>query len=273
MSIDRVEYPAAGGSAVFPDDYNLQNDLIAAIIAQGDNALKLTEWNSSGTVPAVKLGVYVRHNGTYYLVTSSNEAISGTPTTVKQNYVKLTPTGGGANLTASWVDEDGIGGYSYDFTKDGWYDGSDNQILEEFLYRDGSVYTNRKYQDRFTHNTFIAQDGKVAVDGLITKVIDIGDWDMDASVSIDIAHGIDDYYKIRDVRVMIRRDTPAAANFYPLDHLALYVAASAYIAQGGIEYINSTIIRLFRLGSGFFDSSIFDDTSYNRGWITITYEV
>jgi hypothetical protein len=153
MSIVRVEYPAAGGSAAFPDDYNLQNDLLAAIIAQGDNALKLTEWDSDDTEPEVKLGVYIRHNGTYYLVTSSNEAISGTPTDLKQNYVKLTPAGGGATLTASWVDEDGIGAYAYDFTKDGWYDG-DDQILEEFMHLDTGVYINRKYQDHINHTIF-----------------------------------------------------------------------------------------------------------------------
>ncbi len=94
-----------------------------------------------------------------------------------------------------------------------------------------------------------------------TKVVDIGDWNMDSDISVNPAHGLT-LADIRDVSVIIRND--ADTHRYSISHDA------AGIAQGR-WFITATTLDLSRTLSGFFDSINFDSTSYNRGWITITY--
>lgn len=97
---------------------------------------------------------------------------------------------------------------------------------------------------------------------LKTKVINIGDWNMDGVVTVTVAHGISDFSKIRNVTAMIRTDS--GTGFFPLE---VSYSSSVY----GIT-IGSTNVVLSRITSGFFDAGIFSTTSYNRGWITIIYE-
>lgn len=97
---------------------------------------------------------------------------------------------------------------------------------------------------------------------LKSKTIDIGDWNMDITNSVTVAHGLT-LADIRKVDVSIRNDT---GELYPL-----IVGGTATGVEGG--WIGgTTLVTLTRVTSGYFDgSSSFDDTSYNRGWITIEY--
>src|SRR5690606_22437613 len=48
------------------------------------------------------------------------------------------------------------------------------------------------------------------------KIVEIGDWNMDANPSKDVAHGLgSSYKKIRSISVMVRDDTDT--NIYPLE--------------------------------------------------------
>jgi hypothetical protein len=104
-----------------------------------------------------------------------------------------------------------------------------------------------------------------ALGGLITKVINIGDWNMDANSSTNVAHGLSDFLKIRTVSVMIRRDDDSF--IYDLQ----WVNSTTGITSGSILSINSTNITLQRTDSGAWDSIDFNATSFNRGWVTIQY--
>lgn len=97
---------------------------------------------------------------------------------------------------------------------------------------------------------------------LHTKLIDIGDWNMVASTTVNIAHGLT-YSKIRKVEALIRNDGDTAS----------YDFSSADNGTGTSHYISaaSTNISMQRHVGGFFDNTSFDSTSYNRGWITIQY--
>lgn len=97
--------------------------------------------------------------------------------------------------------------------------------------------------------------------GLNTKVIDIGDWDMDANNSVSVAHGLT-LSKIRSVSVLIRQDLDVA--FYDIYHSGGTVGTGT----SGIT-VDSTNITINRTLSGFFDSTGFNATSFNRGWITV----
>jgi hypothetical protein len=99
-----------------------------------------------------------------------------------------------------------------------------------------------------------------------TKVVQLGDWDMDANSSLSVAHGITNFQDIIRVSVMIYTDAPVTLE-YPLD------AVDSSISQfGGVGYINATNVILYRLTGGFFDSTSFDATSYNRGYMIIEYK-
>lgn len=95
--------------------------------------------------------------------------------------------------------------------------------------------------------------------GLKTKIVDIGDWNMDITATINIAHGITDWTKIRTVNIIIRNDTDSLR--YP------FVSNQS----DGSYQIGSTNIALQRIASGAWDNANFDSTSYNRGFITIDY--
>lgn len=115
-------------------------------------------------------------------------------------------------------------------------------------------------------NTVPVRDSKkdIAVsDGtnlIHTKIIDIGDWDMDATASVSIQHGLA-VSKIRSVSVLIRNDSTVPYDFWlPRGQVA------------GYTVIDSAQIHLYRAAApGFFDNMTFNATLFNRGWVTIIY--
>lgn len=104
---------------------------------------------------------------------------------------------------------------------------------------------------------------------LKTKVVEIGDWDMDTDSSVNVAHGVADPTKIRSVNVFIRHDT--TATIYPLSRGDSPLAATP-VLSGWVSQISGLSITLERTTGGFFDSTVFNATSYNRGWAHIEYE-
>lgn len=97
------------------------------------------------------------------------------------------------------------------------------------------------------------------------KIIEIGDWNMDVSGGVSVAHGLGAAYtKVVGCRVIIRSDTGSTR--IPLER-----NSSGTDAAGFVNSIGATNINLNRLVDGFFDDTDFDSTSYNRGWIIIDY--
>ncbi len=99
--------------------------------------------------------------------------------------------------------------------------------------------------------------------GLLTKVIDIGDWNMDSTNAVVVNHGLD-ATKIRSVTGLLRDDT--AFQRYPIPFPQVSGNIDVDIAN-----VSSTAVGLFRRTSGAFDGTDFDATSYNRGWLIIQY--
>ena len=98
---------------------------------------------------------------------------------------------------------------------------------------------------------------------LNTEVIDIGDWNMDSTSAIFVAHGLT-LSTIRSIQCIIRND--AATVFSNL------AADWSTAGTSGTEIsANSTNVELVRQNAGPFDNSNYNSTSYNRGWITIQY--
>ncbi len=95
------------------------------------------------------------------------------------------------------------------------------------------------------------------------KVVDIGDWDMDADTNKSVAHGLT-LADVREVRALIRND--ADTTYYPLLGNEPGVA-------GRVASINATNVNLSRVAGGAYDSTNFNATSYNRGFVKLWFKV
>ena len=117
-----------------------------------------------------------------------------------------------------------------------------------------------------------------SVDGglsLKTKVIEIGDWNMDASQQVIIPHGIDNQ-KIRSVDVKIRIDSTFNSGPYQQGVFDLLIGTDIFGTVGGVQLTGSCIVALNDIylnhNNSMFNSPVFSATGVNRGWITIVYE-
>jgi hypothetical protein len=110
----------------------------------------------------------------------------------------------------------------------------------------------------------------IETDGTLlkTKVVQIGDWNMDTTQQVSVAHSISDFTKIRSVSAMILNDASGT-----LFNLISAEGTTGSAADNTQIVCNSTNIILGRKTGGIFDQSLYDSTSFNRGFITITYEV
>lgn len=94
--------------------------------------------------------------------------------------------------------------------------------------------------------------------GIKTTIISIGAWDMDATASINVAHGLGDKDRILNVSAVIINDADSAR-------------ALLNGPEGAISFIDDTNVTLSRVNSGFFDSTAYDDGAMNRGFMTVQY--
>ena len=125
--------------------------------------------------------------------------------------------------------------------------------------------TEKSDYDRLMANTVY---NKAQADALLkTKVVDIGDWNMASSTTVNVTHGLT-VTSIKSVSAMIRADGDATRA--PLN--TFNDNTDPAMVGGGVNNINATVISLYRRTGGFFDGSSYNSTSYNRGWVTIVYE-
>jgi hypothetical protein len=184
-------------------------------------------------------------------------AFSGASVTVLQ----------GSGQISSQVAAYGTNGYVGLYTDSSYlevYDGSD--IV---MYSDGDMYLSTGAGDIIanTNVNLPTISFNSGTDKWKFVELEIGDWDMGITANKDIAHGLSstEWKTIRQVNAIIRNDSDA--QYY---NIGSYGNANeeAYLAA-----FNSTNIRVTRITSGFFDISVFfNSTSYNRGWITFWYK-
>jgi hypothetical protein len=98
------------------------------------------------------------------------------------------------------------------------------------------------------------------------KRIAIGDWNMDTTLSKDIAHGIASltYDKILSLFAIIRNDSGVITNLSLID-------PSDGLGDGCVSNMDATNVTVARTTGGSFDNTSYDSTSYNRGYITIEW--
>jgi len=128
---------------------------------------------------------------------------------------------------------------------------------------------NPKGFDSANNNTKITKDstgGLAWAFDLTTKVITTGDWDMDTTTTLAVAHGLSatEWKTIKSVSLIVRNDADTAY-YEGFNHTT---GKEVYITS-----IDSTNVNLTRSPGGTFDDVTFDSTSYNRGWLTIQYTI
>lgn len=96
-----------------------------------------------------------------------------------------------------------------------------------------------------------------------TKIISIGDWNMDTTGSVSVAHGLT-ASKIRRVTATIRDDSDTA-------YSPIYGADSASTSLDGNAVVSGANVSITRITGGRFDGINYDSISFNRGWIVIDY--
>jgi len=196
-------------------------------------------------------------------------------------YIKLVVAG--VAVTAEFT----IVAPTWSTAKQGFYDGLDRYIGG--LYKDaGGLYTKKYVFGKWFENNLnikIRADGSIETLGnliiqgtaeviggirfansgiyFLTKAMEIGDWNMDFTEYLYVAHGLT-YAKILRVSATIRDDgdnTRCPINRYD---------SPASVGFGGVS-IGGANVALYRYTGGGFDNVNYDSTPYNRGWIFIDY--
>jgi len=136
------------------------------------------------------------------------------------------------------------------------------------LQRGGATVTIVKLDADFVNQLSIeaiesGYDNRFDDYGLRRKTIEMGDWNMDATASLEVAHGLSSngWQGMRSIEVSVRNDADSV--YYDADQSALHMSVSG---------IDSSNVTLERASTGLFDGTDFDATSYNRGWVTVWYE-
>jgi len=191
--------------------------------------------------PQLMEGSRIEVSGDIYIA-NSDESISGWSgvSVSTQAYIKIVPAGSTATLEFTSTAP------TWSETKKGWYNGNDRYLY--MVYKDASGY--------YTDKNELYNKNEIGI-----KRIKMGDWDITSSLNLSVEHGLD-WDQILGITAIIRNDSDLTRYFM--------VGSSGSSYNGGRIQYNSTEVSLTVL-SNFFATSGFDSTSYNRGWINITY--
>jgi len=135
-----------------------------------------------------------------------------------------------------------------------------SSVVYQVFNKNGTIYVNALVDNN--------QDTT-----LIPKIVQIGTWDMDTTVAVEVTHGLPSGALIRDVSVTIQDDTQTYDD--PIDR----INAITGLTEGGTSNWRGTIsnpgtvIGISRTTGGYFDSTNFNSTGINRGWVTIWYTI
>ena len=246
------------------------NDWSGWITQQGatdTGFMRVSLTNFSGTAAsAIATGSVLECAGSIY--SFSETAISlatGTASASVAVYFNVIPAAGGTTCTVTmnstvpvWVD-----------AKQGFYASaaSLSRVIGGAYIGTAATYYN-KYLYTGENLLYCLQADTTRP--LLKKVVNIGEWDMDSDLSVDVPHGLSSNWKeIRSITAIIRNDPDSRYHVF-----CSFAVASDAALQHGI-YIEDINLVLVRDPDGPFDGVDFDGTAStvaNRGHIIIEYE-
>ena len=238
---------------------------VTAAERQWRGYMQISMSNMTGSAESVlQAGSAVEIGGSLYQFTSDEAVTTGWSaiTTATVGYMKFVPTSTEVTWQYTAVAP------AWDDDKQGWYGTSGNATHRYLgtIYKGGTssydntiLYENRRYQ----------RENAVSMDDTCRKYkeIEIGDWDMQTATVQTVTHtlGALSHRQVRQIDVIIRDD--ANSEISPLNR---YTAGGTL--EGGCKAMTNSAFTLERRTGGTFDSTDYNATSYNRGWITVWYE-
>ena len=239
MSIEQIN------TAAF--DYDMMLAFIEGTVI-GKAEITLSEYDSTAA-PVVKVGSKFEVNGALFKVLTADETPTGyAGISSSTTFYLMYDTSGEAfvytEVAPTWND-----------ALQGWYgtggEANDRYFFSMFKDSGDTLYENKQ---------LLKKQGE-----LYTKILELGDWNMDTTDGLNIT-GIAEFKNIRSYSVIIRNDEDTI--YYPMDYIHV-----DGLLQGGYRSFSADLLQLYRRVGGLFDNADFNSTSYNRGWITIWYEV
>ena len=231
---------------------------------------------AGSAAPVVQDGSVIEINGSVYQFTTA-ETITGWPSAAgTTEYIAAVPAGSTVTVIYTTTAPTWSG------AKGGWYSGN-NRYIGELTWGGSASYTDkliyRRYYDNDAALKFYgdgeidAGSGEITAAGGIntnnvtykTKEYSIGEWNMDATASITIAHGLT-LANIRRAGGTIIKD--GGANRYDLNTAPTADPLGAYV------YYDATNLYVARPTGSIFDGVDFDGTAStvpNRGFVWIDY--
>ena len=261
-----ISTPAVGSSDW--TDWIIQQGLTD----RGYMRVSLTNFASTAA-SAIGTGSVMEVAGSIYQFTETAMSLAaGTASASVAIYFIAIPSAGGTAVTISmdstaptWVDaKQGFYASAASTSRylGGAYIGTAATYFNKWIYHESEKKVGAAiYGGNLDIQNGIRTDLSNGQPYLKKTIIEIGDWNMSATTSINKAHGMS-AQNIRGVDIIIRHDN--GTNLY-----------SIYSAGGtgdGRYVLDATDIAIFRTAGGAFNNNSFDSTSFNRGWITIVYE-
>jgi len=215
---------------------------------KGLNQISLTEYYTT-VVCQIAEGSVFEIAGSLYIATS-NTAITAS---VTSGICYINAIGTTASATFQWTTTAPV--WRNDYC--GYY-ASASSVIRVI---GGSFYGQLNYLNKFIFN--------VGQNSYVDFVLDMGDWNMDLTVPLNLNHNFGDYYKnVRFMDAFIRND---ADTFYK--PISQGKSTADPYPLGGVFDIDATDISIARLQSEAFDATTYDSTAYNRGWVTVKVKV
>jgi hypothetical protein len=165
---------------------------------------------------------------------------------MRNEHTTFTSDGTGGVTNADWLHKAGSGVAFYQASAPTTRTNGVASLIDGLLWYDT---TNKMFKVRSGGSWIEAL-------GFLMKTINMGDWNMDSTGSISVAHGCT-WTKIIGFQFLIRDDG---------DTLRTFRGDGVWV-----DYIDMINVYLSRLAGGAFDNTSYDSTGYNRGWITILY--
>ncbi len=218
---------------------------------KGMNRIVLTNYTTTG-VPAIAANSQVEINGNIY-TNPLGVTISGA--TVNNTWYDILLAPSGTTFVASFVPR-GTGIWSD--SKQGLYTGNSRVVACAYRSTSSSIWINK--------NILIVNNRKIEIE------MEIGDWDMNVSVaglsSVSVVHGLLDHLKVKNVQAFIINDL--STSIIPINRDN---GGAGDTIGGSIAATGSTTVQLKIVTTGAFDNNSYDLTPFNRGPLTIEYEV
>lgn len=147
-------------------DYTAIAGHLNAFLKQvGSQAMILTEWANTTTMPKIALGSYISHGGMLYVVDTDDYAIAA-PVTDGTYYLMVEASGD--TLLLNWISD--ISGYSWNAIYNGLYDSDEHQVLPYTLVKTGTSLEKWKITNLMQGGGFVRvnSDGGIYQTGAIT---------------------------------------------------------------------------------------------------------